>query len=185
MYPFEALYGRALPSVVAYVPGTSKVATLDELLIERTKILKLQKFNLNRVRNRMTQQANLKRVDKSFEEGQWVYLKLQPYRKISVKQRTSQKLARRYYGPFRILRKIGSVAYELELPPSARIHPVFHVSLLKLPWPTYNTADASTFCSVEFYFHKPTFYQFGPWFCVGFQILFNGVFGTKRRTTQV
>lgn len=51
MSPFEALYGQALPSVVAYVPGTSNVATLDELLIERTKILKLLKFNLNRVRN--------------------------------------------------------------------------------------------------------------------------------------
>lgn len=60
-----------------------------------------------------------------------MFLKLQPYRQNSVKQRFSQKLSHRYYGPFRILRRIGSVAYELELPPSARIHPVFHVSLPK------------------------------------------------------
>lgn len=132
MSHFEALYGRVPPSVLTYVPGSSKVASLDELLTEKHKILKLLKFNLTRARHRMTQQANMKRMDKSFEAGQWVYLKLQPYRQISVKQRASQKLAKQYYGHFRILRKIGSVAYELELPPSARIHPVFHVSLLKL-----------------------------------------------------
>ncbi|KAL0405382.1 UNVERIFIED_CONTAM: hypothetical protein Slati_3852100 [Sesamum latifolium] len=79
----------------------------------------------------MTQQANTKRKDMDFEEGSWVYLKLQHYRQSSVAHRHSQKLAKRYYGPFRILRRLGPIAYELELPPSSRIHPVFHVSLLK------------------------------------------------------
>lgn len=46
-------------------------------------------------------------------------------------KRISQKLARDYYGPFRILKRVGSVAYELDLLATARIYPVFRVSLLK------------------------------------------------------
>jgi len=42
------------------------------------------------------------------------------------------KLAQRFYGPFRIVKQIGEVAFELELPLGVQIHPIFHVSNLKL-----------------------------------------------------
>ncbi|CAN0885651.1 hypothetical protein LINGRAHAP2_LOCUS15178 [Linum grandiflorum] len=60
-----------------------------------------------------------------------VYLKLHPYKQKSVAQRKNQKLAPRFYGPFLVLKKVGAVACELQLPASANVHPVFHVSLLK------------------------------------------------------
>ncbi|WMV29742.1 hypothetical protein MTR67_023127 [Solanum verrucosum] len=42
------------------------------------------------------------------------------------------KLSRRYVGPQKILKRVGKVAYELELPTElAAVHPVFHISLLK------------------------------------------------------
>lgn len=49
-------------------------------------------------------------------------------RQISVAVRKNLKLAAKYYGPYKVSRRIGGVAYELELHVRSKIHPVFHVS---------------------------------------------------------
>lgn len=61
-----------------------------------------------------------------------MFVKLQPYRQISLKRHAYHKLSSRYFGPFIVLKKIGTTTYQLDLPPFAKIHHTFHVSQLKL-----------------------------------------------------
>ena len=54
-----------------------------------------------------------------------------PYKQTSLKRNGAEKLKPKYYGPYKVIRKIGEVAYELELPEGSKIHNVFNVSCLK------------------------------------------------------
>jgi hypothetical protein len=60
-----------------------------------------------------------------------VFLRLQPYRQSSLKRIRVEKPKTKFYGPYRVIRRVGEVAYELELPEGSKIHNTFHVSFLK------------------------------------------------------
>ncbi|CAD6270299.1 unnamed protein product [Miscanthus lutarioriparius] len=84
----------------------------------------------------MKAQADKHRSLRSFQPGDLVYLKAQPYVQTSLAQISSNKLAFRFFGSFLIIEKIGQSAYRLQLPPYCLIHPVFHVSQLKKAVPS-------------------------------------------------
>lgn len=79
----------------------------------------------------MKDQADKHRRELQFDVGESVYLKLKPFRFKSLAKKPNEKLAPWYYSPYCVLEKMGTAAYHIELPPTARIHNVFHVSQLK------------------------------------------------------
>lgn len=65
--------------------------------------------------------AHKKRTESQFEVGASVLLKLQPYKQSSIKRSLPSKLIAKYYGPNKIIEKVGKVAYKLQLPREAKI----------------------------------------------------------------
>jgi hypothetical protein len=63
--------------------------------------------------------------------GDLVFLRLQPYKKCSLKNKREEQFKPMFYRPYMITRRIGEVAYKLELPEGSKINNLFHVSFLK------------------------------------------------------
>lgn len=78
------MYGQPPPIHIPYQPGESKVETVDRSLIAREDTIRILKINLHKAQNRMKQIADGHQSERVFEVGDWVYLKLQPYRQSSV-----------------------------------------------------------------------------------------------------
>jgi hypothetical protein len=64
----------------------------------------------------MKQQVDQGLSECQFAEGDQVFLRLQPYKQISLKVEHCQKLAPKFYGPYTILKPVGQVTYQLSLP---------------------------------------------------------------------
>ncbi|MCO5600100.1 hypothetical protein L7F22_054208 [Adiantum nelumboides] len=87
-------------------------------------------MNVCQAQDRYKTYADEKRRQVVFKEGDYVFLRVPEHSK-SLKIGPTPKLSPRFDGPFKILRRVGSMAYKLELLANSRANPVFHVSRLR------------------------------------------------------
>ncbi|GJU05823.1 putative reverse transcriptase domain-containing protein [Tanacetum coccineum] len=129
--PFEALYGRKCRSPVCWTEVGEAQILGPELIQETTEKIIQIKQRMQAARDRQKSYADLKRKPMEFQVGDKVMLKVSPWKGV-VRFGKRGKLNPRYVGPFKVIERVGEVAYKLELPEElSRVHNTFHVSNLK------------------------------------------------------
>jgi len=125
--PFFLNYGfHPRTPTSLHIPKDSKVPAAADFVVFMQDCLAKAKLCLQRAQDRTKVQYDKNKRDMSFEVGEEVMLSSR-----NLKLSGCAKYIPRFVGPFKVLHKIGSLAYRLELPQNWHIHDVFHVSLLK------------------------------------------------------
>ncbi|GJV57666.1 putative reverse transcriptase domain-containing protein [Tanacetum coccineum] len=129
--PFEVLYGQKCRSPVCWAEVGQVQLTGPEIVQETTENVIQIKQRMQSAHDRQKSYADLKRKPIEFQVGDRVMLKVSPWKEVVCFGKRG-KLNPRYVGPFKVLEKIGTVAYKIELPQElSRVHNTFHVSNLK------------------------------------------------------
>ncbi|GJX25063.1 putative reverse transcriptase domain-containing protein [Tanacetum coccineum] len=129
--PFEGLYGRKCRSPVYWAKVRDAKFTGPELIHETTEKIVQIKQRIQGARDRQKSYADVRRKPLEFQVGDRVMLKVSPWKRV-VRFGKRGKLNPRYTGPFKVLAKVGTISYRLELLQQlSRVHSTFHVSNLK------------------------------------------------------
>lgn len=129
--PYYLNTGRNFPTnlrrAVGHI-GELSTPAAGVLLQRWESALTKAKENMEAAQLRQQYWSNQHRRDLTFDVGDKVWLSTENLRSAMV---GAPKLLQRFEGPYRVRRVISPTAYELDLPPSRKIHPVFHIHLLK------------------------------------------------------
>ncbi|GJV33386.1 putative reverse transcriptase domain-containing protein [Tanacetum coccineum] len=129
--PFEVLYGRKCRSPICWAEVGDRQLTGLEIIHETTEKIVQIKSRIQAVCDRQKRYADVRRKPLEFQIGDNVMLKVSPWKGV-IRFGKRGKLNPRYIGPFKIIAKVVTVAYRLELPEQlSRVHSTFHVSNLK------------------------------------------------------
>ncbi|KAK1427857.1 hypothetical protein QVD17_16555 [Tagetes erecta] len=131
MAPFEALYGRKCRSPICWAEVGDSQITGPDLVHETTEAIVQIRSRMAAARDRQKSYADKRRKPLEFSVGDRVLLKVSPWKGV-IRFGKRGKLNPRYIGSFKITKRVGPVAYELDLPDElSGVHNVFHVSNLK------------------------------------------------------
>nr|GEV16918.1 putative reverse transcriptase domain-containing protein [Tanacetum cinerariifolium] len=129
--PFEALYDRKCRSLIMWVEVGDGYLIGPELVQETTEKILQIKDRLKAARDYQKSYADKRRKPLKFSICDHVLLKVSSWKGV-VRFEKKEKLAPRFIGPFEIIEKVGTVAYQLELPKELNGgHDTFHVSNLR------------------------------------------------------
>ncbi|KAI3809526.1 hypothetical protein L1987_25503 [Smallanthus sonchifolius] len=129
--PFEALYGRKCHSPICWTEVGDSQLTGPELVFETSEKIVQIRNRMAAARDLQKSNADKRRKPLEFQIGDMVLLKFTPWKGV-IRFGKRGKLNPRYVGPFKILKRIGPVTYQLDLPERlSGVHNVFHVSNLK------------------------------------------------------
>ena len=137
MTPTELLYGTPVRLFPRPINTNSNTPAVTEFLERIQESIEIAKDQHTIAKTKQTTQANKhRREEPKYKVGDPVYLNTKNLR-LKVKQKgRSAKLYPRWIGPFKILKmKPETSTYKLDLPPSYKVHPVFHARLIKLAIP--------------------------------------------------
>ena len=115
MAPFEALYARRCRIPLLWNEVGDKQLFAPDLIKESEEKVKLIRDRLKVAQSRQKSYADSKRKEVVYEIGDRAYLRVSPLRGVK-RFGVKGKLAPRFVGPYRVLERMGEVAYKLELP---------------------------------------------------------------------